>query len=56
MFNYLTRVADASGIEFDYPAPLPAFQPERGQGTGAPAGLARLAGRRRELRTFASPR
>jgi hypothetical protein len=27
MFNYLTRVADASGIEFDYTSPLPAFQP-----------------------------
>ena len=27
MFNYLTRVADASGIEFDYLSPLPAFQP-----------------------------
>ena len=31
MFNYLTRVADASGIEFDYPSPLPEFQPERDQ-------------------------
>lgn len=29
MFNYLTRVADASGIEFDYASPLPAFEPER---------------------------
>ncbi len=29
MFNYLTRVADASGIEFDYATPLPAFTPER---------------------------
>jgi hypothetical protein len=29
MFNYLTRVADASGIEFDYASPLPAFRPER---------------------------
>lgn len=29
MFNYLTRVADASGIEFDYDSPLPAFQPQR---------------------------
>jgi hypothetical protein len=28
MFNYLTRVADASGIEFDYESPLPAFRPE----------------------------
>jgi uncharacterized protein YciW len=31
MFNYLTRVADASGIEFDYDSPLPVFQPERGR-------------------------
>ena len=31
MFNYLTRVADASGIEFDYNSPLPAFQPRREQ-------------------------
>jgi hypothetical protein len=29
MFNYLTRVADASGIELDYASPLPAFQPRR---------------------------
>ncbi|GAB1510958.1 hypothetical protein JCM33774_30000 [Actinophytocola sp. KF-1] len=29
MFNYLTRVADASGIEFDYASPLPVFEPER---------------------------
>lgn len=28
-FNYLTRVADASGIEFDYASPLPAFEPDR---------------------------
>lgn len=27
-FNYLTRVADASGIEFDYDTPLPRFEPE----------------------------
>src|SRR5205085_7629172 len=27
MFNYFTRVADATGIEFDYQTPLPAFQP-----------------------------
>jgi alkylhydroperoxidase family enzyme len=26
MFNYFTRVADATGIEFDYPTPLPAFE------------------------------
>jgi hypothetical protein len=31
MFNYLTRVADASGIDFDYESPLPAFQPEHSQ-------------------------
>ncbi|HEU5470095.1 MAG TPA: hypothetical protein VFV67_05530 [Actinophytocola sp.] len=31
MFNYLTRVADASGIEFDYASPLPAFTPRRDQ-------------------------
>jgi alkylhydroperoxidase family enzyme len=29
MFNYLTRVADASGIELDYASELPGFQPER---------------------------
>ncbi|MGH3256691.1 MAG: hypothetical protein ACRDOU_15080 [Streptosporangiaceae bacterium] len=28
MFNYFTRVADATGIEFDYPTELPAFQPD----------------------------
>jgi hypothetical protein len=27
MFNYFTRVADATGIEFDYQTPLPAFKP-----------------------------
>jgi hypothetical protein len=31
MFNYFTRVADASGIEFDYQSPLPAFQPDMRQ-------------------------
>jgi|GEM_PF-1047465 len=31
MFNYLTRVADASGIEFDYDSPLPEFEPDRTQ-------------------------
>ena len=30
MFNYFTRVADATGIEFDYQTPLPAFEPDRG--------------------------
>ncbi|OLF10664.1 hypothetical protein BLA60_15970 [Actinophytocola xinjiangensis] len=29
MFNYLTRVADATGIDFDYASPLPVFQPDR---------------------------
>lgn len=33
MFNYFTRVADASGIEFDYVTPLPAFQPDLRQAT-----------------------
>ena len=33
MFNYFTRVADATGIEFDYVTPLPAFEPDRGQVT-----------------------
>lgn len=28
MFNYFTRVADATGIEFDYPTPLPPFEPD----------------------------
>jgi alkylhydroperoxidase family enzyme len=28
MFNYFTRVADATGIEFDYLSPLPAFEPD----------------------------
>lgn len=29
MFNYFTRVADATGIEFDYVTPLPAFEPDQ---------------------------
>lgn len=33
MFNYFTRVADATGIELDYLTPLPAFQPDLGQVT-----------------------
>jgi alkylhydroperoxidase family enzyme len=28
MFNYFTRAADATGIEFDYLTPLPAFEPD----------------------------
>jgi hypothetical protein len=52
MFNYFTRMADATGIEFDYPTALPAFEPDLDQITatrphrpvspGGPAG-----GRRR---------
>ena len=41
MFNYFTRVADATGIEFDYLSPLPAFEPDTQQ-AAAPA-LARQA-------------
>jgi hypothetical protein len=33
MFNYFTRVADATGIEFDYQTPLPAFEPDLKQAT-----------------------
>jgi alkylhydroperoxidase family enzyme len=33
MFNYFTRVADATGIEFDYQTPLPAFEPDLRQVT-----------------------
>lgn len=54
MFNYFTRVADASGIEFDYQTPLPAFQPSlhqiaaaRPDRPGSPGGRAR---HRRQLR------
>jgi alkylhydroperoxidase family enzyme len=51
MFNYFTRVADATGIEFDYQTPLPAFEPDLRQAT-APrpdrsASAGRLAGPRR---------
>ncbi len=35
MFNYFTRVADATGIEFDYETPLPAFEPDMGLVTAA---------------------
>jgi alkylhydroperoxidase family enzyme len=31
MFNYFTRVADATGIDFDYLTPLPAFKPDMRQ-------------------------
>ena len=30
MFNYFTRVADATGIEFDYDTALPQFEPDMG--------------------------
>lgn len=33
MFNYFTRVADATGMEFDYQTPLPAFRPDLRQET-----------------------
>ncbi len=53
MFNYFTRVADATGIEFDYQTPLPAFKPDLSQAAasrparpvasgGAAAGTRRL--------------
>lgn len=32
MFNYFTRVADATGIEFDYDTALPPFEPDTGHG------------------------
>lgn len=35
MFNYFTRVADATGIEFDYLSPLPAFEPDLRQATAS---------------------
>jgi alkylhydroperoxidase family enzyme len=38
MFNYFTRVADATGIEFDYETPLPAFEPDRAQVTATRPG------------------
>ena len=38
MFNYFTRVADATGIEFDYPTALPAFEPDLTQAMTARPG------------------
>ena len=38
MFNYFTRVADATGIEFDYQTPLPAFEPDLRQATASRPG------------------
>jgi hypothetical protein len=54
MFNYFTRVADATGIEFDYVTPLPAFEPDRGQVTAPrperPGSPGPYAGHRRRPR------
>jgi hypothetical protein len=54
MFNYFTRVADATGIEFDYPTPLPAFEPDLCQVTAPrpdrPASSSQHAGTRRRPR------
>jgi alkylhydroperoxidase family enzyme len=53
MFNYFTRVADATGIEFDYLTPLPAFEPDLRQATAprpsrsVPSGRGAGRGRRR---------
>ena len=48
LFNYFTRVADATGIEFDYPTALPAFEPDLGQVTAPrpdrPVSFSRPAG------------
>jgi uncharacterized protein YciW len=38
MFNYFTRVADATGIEFDDTTPLPAFTPDLRQVTASRPG------------------
>jgi hypothetical protein len=54
LFNYFTRVADATGIEFDYPTALPAFEPDLGQVTAPrpdrPVSFSRPAGGRRRPR------
>ena len=54
MFNYFTRVADATGIEFDYPTELPAFEPDVCQVTAPrpdrPVSFSRPAGGRRRPR------
>jgi alkylhydroperoxidase family enzyme len=52
MFNYFTRVADATGIEFDYQTPLPAFEPDLRQAAAPrprrPDSSARGAGQGRQ--------
>jgi alkylhydroperoxidase family enzyme len=51
MFNYFTRVADATGIEFDYETPLPAFRPDTRQVTAPrPVSPHRSVGSRRRPR------
>jgi uncharacterized protein YciW len=54
MFNYLTRVADASGIEFDYESPLPVFQPERTREAAERPGHSAWPVVGAEFRTFAA--
>lgn len=44
MFNYFTRVADATGIEFDYLTPLPAFEPDRSRATAPRPGRSAAPG------------
>jgi len=46
MFNYFTRVADATGIEFDYLTPLPAFRPDLRQATAPRPERSAATGRR----------
>ena len=53
MFNYFTRVADATGIEFDYQTPLPVFEPDLRQVT--PARPARSAASHRDARCRRRP-
>ena len=54
LFNYFTRVADATGIEFDYPTAPPAFEPDLCQVTAPrpdrPVSFSGLAGVRRRPR------
>lgn len=54
MFNYFTRVADATGIDFDYPTALPAFEPDLSQVTAPrpdrPVAFTEPAGDRRRPR------